>query len=132
LNRLNGYLKRLIDQIADAKMRRMVRELELRGIDYVTSMRIGRRMHIVRASVAIRQLLGATLTTRTIARLLTVPRYCGNALLKFLFPAWYGPSATYRPENHYMRGPGPKWRAKHLRDSVTSTQPIANLHFTQK
>jgi hypothetical protein len=20
---------------------------------------------------------------------------------------------TYRPELHYMRGPGPKWRAKH-------------------
>jgi len=20
---------------------------------------------------------------------------------------------TYRPEQHYMRGPGPKWRAKH-------------------
>jgi hypothetical protein len=22
---------------------------------------------------------------------------------------------TYRPERHYMRGPGPKWRAKHAR-----------------
>jgi hypothetical protein len=22
--------------------------------------------------------------------------------------------ATYRPEQHYMRGPGPKWRAKHV------------------
>ncbi|WP_291602565.1 hypothetical protein [Bradyrhizobium sp.] len=21
---------------------------------------------------------------------------------------------TYRPELHYMRGPGPKWHAKHL------------------
>jgi len=21
---------------------------------------------------------------------------------------------NYRPELHYMRGPGPKWRAKHL------------------
>jgi len=20
---------------------------------------------------------------------------------------------TYRPERHYMRGPGPRWRAKH-------------------
>jgi hypothetical protein len=34
LNRLNGYLTRLIDRIADAKMRRMLRELELRGIHY--------------------------------------------------------------------------------------------------
>ena len=23
-------------------------------------------------------------------------------------------SASYHPERHYMRGPGPKWRAKHL------------------
>jgi len=23
----------------------------------------------------------------------------------------------YRPELHYMRGPGPAWRAKHLRSS---------------
>jgi hypothetical protein len=23
----------------------------------------------------------------------------------------------YRPEAHYMRGPGPKWRAKHARAS---------------
>jgi hypothetical protein len=22
-------------------------------------------------------------------------------------------AGTYRPEAHYMRGPGPKWRAKH-------------------
>jgi hypothetical protein len=24
----------------------------------------------------------------------------------------------YRPELYYMRGPGPKWREKHLRGSV--------------
>jgi hypothetical protein len=25
------------------------------------------------------------------------------------------PTRTYRPEAHYMRGPGPKWREKHMR-----------------
>jgi hypothetical protein len=25
-----------------------------------------------------------------------------------------GLADPYRPERHYMRGPGPKWRAKHL------------------
>ena len=25
------------------------------------------------------------------------------------------PADRYRPEAHYMRGPGPKWRAKHAR-----------------
>lgn len=34
LNRVNSYLTRLIDRVADAKVRRMLRELELRGIHY--------------------------------------------------------------------------------------------------
>ena len=25
---------------------------------------------------------------------------------------------SYRPEQHYMRGPGPKWREKHARPSA--------------
>jgi hypothetical protein len=27
--------------------------------------------------------------------------------------------AKYHPEQHYMRGPGPKWREKHLFDITT-------------
>ena len=27
---------------------------------------------------------------------------------------------TYHPERHYMRGPGPKWRAKHGQPRVTA------------
>jgi hypothetical protein len=30
------------------------------------------------------------------------------------------PAGRYRPEAHYMRGPGPKWRAKHA--------PVATPH----
>ncbi len=26
----------------------------------------------------------------------------------------------YRPERHYMRGPGPKWRAKHLTPPIVA------------
>jgi hypothetical protein len=26
---------------------------------------------------------------------------------------------SYHPERHYMRGPGPKWRAKHARPVTT-------------
>ena len=26
---------------------------------------------------------------------------------------------SYRPERHYMRGPGPKWHAKHLAGGAT-------------
>jgi len=41
----------------------------------------------------------------------------------FVIGPWFGaiwreltrdnPGGPYRPERHYMRGPGPKWRAKH-------------------
>jgi hypothetical protein len=34
LGRVNGYLKNLIEAIANAKLRRMERELELRGIHF--------------------------------------------------------------------------------------------------
>jgi hypothetical protein len=49
-------------------------------------------------------------------------RKAGVALLTFLFPSAYGPLAKYRPQDHYMRGPGPKWRAKHLAQPVTPAQ----------
>ena len=52
---------------------------------------------------------------RTSARL----RSFATALLRFLFPSWYEED-KYRPEHHYMRGPGPKWRAKHLSSSASS------------
>jgi hypothetical protein len=40
-------------------------------------------------------------------------RRAAGGLLTFL--AWIGeePIGGYRPEAHYMRGPGPAWRAKH-------------------
>jgi hypothetical protein len=37
-----------------------------------------------------------------------------RALMKFLGSSWDGPNRRYRPEEHYMRGPGPKWREKNL------------------
>ena len=43
-----------------------------------------------------------------------------SALLQFLFPSWYEADRKYWPAQHYMRGPGPKWRAKHLSDGASS------------
>ena len=34
---------------------------------------------------------------------------------------------TYRPEQHYMRGPGPKWRAKHARTAVTAEPDLGGM-----
>jgi hypothetical protein len=36
--------------------------------------------------------------------------------LNFLTAFWGGSVSQYRPEVHYMRGPGPKWREKHGRN----------------
>jgi hypothetical protein len=34
---------------------------------------------------------------------------------------------TYRPERHYMRGPGPKWRAKHASMTVISEPDLGGM-----
>jgi len=36
--------------------------------------------------------------------------------LDVLTAFWGGSVRQYRPEAHYMRGPGPKWREKHVRN----------------
>ena len=36
--------------------------------------------------------------------------------LNLLTAFWGGSVGQYRPEAHYMRGPGPKWREKHARN----------------
>jgi hypothetical protein len=43
-----------------------------------------------------------------------------TALLTFLGPSWDVPHRKYRPEDHYMRGPGPKWREKHFAARVSA------------
>jgi hypothetical protein len=43
-----------------------------------------------------------------------------GALLTFFGPSWDGPHRKYRPEAHYMRGPGPKWREKHVLDGASA------------
>jgi hypothetical protein len=58
-------------------------------------------------------------------------RKAGVALLTFLFPSAYGPLAKYRPQDHYMRGPGPKWRAKHLAPSMTPAQQATAAHHAE-
>jgi hypothetical protein len=33
----------------------------------------------------------------------------------------------YRPERHYMRGPGPKWHAKHARPAAAEVPALTGL-----
>jgi hypothetical protein len=36
----------------------------------------------------------------------------------------------YHPERHYMRGPGPKWHAKHGRPAIEA-HPVAGLFHAE-
>jgi hypothetical protein len=45
--------------------------------------------------------------------LVSLLRSALSSVVTFLGPSWDGPVRKYRPEDHYMRGPGPKWREKH-------------------
>jgi hypothetical protein len=47
-------------------------------------------------------------------------RRAASALVTFLSSSWSGPVAKYHPEDHYMRGPGPKWREKHFLDRASA------------
>lgn len=40
---------------------------------------------------------------------------------------WLDVRDSYRPELHYMRGPGPKWQAKHQR-RITSVLNVSYAH----
>ena len=55
-----------------------------------------------------------------ISVLASILRGTFSALLTFLGPSWDGPHRKYRPEDHYMRGPGPKWREKHFLDRASA------------
>jgi hypothetical protein len=50
------------------------------------------------------------------ATLVSALRGAVVSLVKSFGAILAGPAGKYRPEDHYMRGPGPKWREKHLLD----------------
>jgi hypothetical protein len=66
---------------------------------------------------------GKRVRAHAVEALRRVNGYLRNAvssLVTFLGPSWDGPVRKYRPEDHYMRGPGPKWREKHVLDRASA------------
>jgi hypothetical protein len=59
----------------------------------------------------VRRILGPS-AYRAMSRLALALQIVTTALLTFMFPDWYATNGRYRPDRHYMKGPGPKWRAK--------------------
>jgi hypothetical protein len=53
------------------------------------------------------------------SRLASVALKAASVLADFIRTTFEGPGRKYRPEEHYMRGPGPKWREKHMFDITT-------------
>jgi hypothetical protein len=51
------------------------------------------------------------------------PRF-GFAIVQLRQRLMKGLIDPYRPELHYMRGPGPKWREKHCQASVSSNTSL--------
>jgi hypothetical protein len=37
--------------------------------------------------------------------------------------------SSYRPERHYMRGPGPKWRERHARAAAPDGYPAGAIRI---
>jgi hypothetical protein len=50
------------------------------------------------------------------ASVIALLRRAASSLLTFFSSSWNGPAGKYRPEDHDMRGPGPKWHEKHCLD----------------
>jgi hypothetical protein len=55
---------------------------------------------------------------RPMLLLVSILRRTVSSVVTFLGPSWDGSARKYRPEDHYMRGPGPKWREKHFHDGA--------------
>ena len=58
---------------------------------------------------------------RSDAMFARIASYAGvmATLIKQMRQAWGSPQ-TYYPGDHYMRGPGPKWREKHGQDGAAA------------
>jgi hypothetical protein len=56
----------------------------------------------------------------TASVLVSFLRGAASFLVTLLGRSWDGPVGKYRPEDHYMRGPGPKWREKHVLDRASA------------
>ena len=57
---------------------------------------------------------------RTASLLVSSLRKIVSSVLTFLGPSWDGPRRAYQLHQHYMRGPGPKWREKHFGDRASA------------
>ena len=54
-----------------------------------------------------------------VSRLASIALKAADVLAFVVRTTFDGRMTKYSPEDHYMRGPGPKWREKHMFDVTT-------------
>lgn len=59
------------------------------------------------------------MSTSVVSRLASIALKAASGLALIVRSTFDGRMTKYRPEEHYMRGPGPKWREKHMFDVTT-------------
>jgi hypothetical protein len=74
------------------------------------------------------QLVEVRMTTFSVSYLLTgmLAPHIPADRLNPIAARWRALRDPYRPELHYMRGPGPKWREKHRHDNLYQARSIEN------
>ena len=58
------------------------------------------------------------------ASILAAIMRAGSSLIKSLRMLFALDARPYRPEKYYMRGPGPKWRERHLTHNPTQVPSV--------
>lgn len=116
-----GLVAKLFDVITRAKVRRLARDLAIRGVCYdrasnsrISAVSIDSIVTAIEKANAVpskpaNASFHATTHRQSFAGIL---RRAIGSLANFLFPEWGERAGNYQPERHYMRGPGPKWREK--------------------
>ncbi len=65
-------------------------------------------------------MLTGRISSPTASVVVSFLRSAVDAVGAFLRSSREGPVRKYHPEDHYMRGPGPKWHEKHLLDRASA------------
>jgi hypothetical protein len=115
-----GPIRVLIEMITRAKAKRLVRDLELRGVCYdqrshsrVTVLQIDAMAAAIdKAAAGFGKSSSPRPAPTAAPSFSALVRRAVRSLVGFLLPEWLERTNNYQPERHYMRGPGPKAREK--------------------
>jgi hypothetical protein len=128
--RPGGPFRTLVEIITRAKIRRLARDLEFRGVCYDRRSNSRVTRVSIDSMIATIDKAGATpcktepatpVSTDETTRGLSVAAMLHRlvrSLVIFIFPEWDRRASKYHPGLHYMRGPGPKWREKQAQYAV--------------